>query len=458
MLSPAVPESAIIIGGSMTGLLQGLSLKQQGCNVTILERDADEQRLGHESGIQIGPSFLELLNKYDRTGRRVAFPRAGVSWTLSKNGRKIAPRGGRESGQKQCPQVSNWTTMYHLLRANFDGLVSATVPIPPQNSPETDGRAEYRAGKIVTGIAYQSGKVHVTFRDVKTQKIETLAAAMVFAADGINSTVRNLMAFPNEIEQADYLAWRGTACEELVSEKAIEYFENGINFVYVKDTYFVVYVVPSSSGDLTRGKRLINWVWYSPSTHCHSRTEIFTDTNEALHRTTVPQGLLDQKVWASQLDKYQASMPDVLAEVVSKTLRPYVTKVADSIIRSPNVPVRASPRPDDLEAQPMLDTYESPYSAFDGRLVVIGDALSTFRPHMGMATEQSAFHVKQMERLFKGEITMAERDTEARLYAEKFRLMNRAVGFMGLRRFWKLTKTVASLVWFMFKNRKQNRA
>lgn len=213
------------------------------------------------------------------------------------------------------------------------------------------------------------------------------------------------------------------------------------------------YIIPNTTGDSTRGKQLVNWVWYCPSSLGTSRSTIFTDTNKALHRTTVPQGLPDPEIWTSQLEAHRDSMPDGLAEIVSKTPRPFVTKVAESFISCP-VPVATPPTP---ESRKLLETHQSPYSAFDGRLVLIGDALSTSRPHMGMATEQSALHVKQMERLFNGEITMAERDKEAHMYAEKSRLLNRAVGFMGLRDWRNLIKTVADLCWHMLRNRNQNR-
>lgn len=127
-------------------------------------------------------------------------------------------------------------------------------------------------------------------------------------------------------------------------------------------------------------------------------------------------------------------MPIELAEVVSKSTAPFVTKVVET-----SLPHRQLPSP-------------SSYSFLDSRLVLIGDALATHRPHMGGATEQGAFHVAQMERLFKGKITMAQRDKEARAYAEKFRLMNRVVGFAGLRDLRNLTKTLGELAWLKIKS------
>lgn len=158
----------------MTGLLQALSLKRQGFDVTVLERDLCDQRSGHESGIQIGPTFLELLKKHDKTGQQITVPVDGVCWAWkNKSGsRKISP--GKDSESNGQRQMANWTALYQLLRANFDGLASATVPTPPEDNPETDGHAEYRAGKLVTGITYEYGKVRVTFTDVETNKMETL--------------------------------------------------------------------------------------------------------------------------------------------------------------------------------------------------------------------------------------------------------------------------------------------
>ena len=166
-------------------------------------------------------------------------------------------------------------------------------------------------------------------------------------------------------------------------------------------------MIPTETGHVEPGKRLLNWVWYfvvpdgSPE-----MVSIFTDINGKVHPSTIPQGLINPKIWAEQIARYQSQMIAPLAEAVSKTSQPFVTKVSEAQIRQS--------------------------SFFDNRLVLVGDAFTAFRSHMGMASEQAARHCWQMDRVWRGDITQKQRDLEAVTYAEKFVLMNRLIGLGGL--------------------------
>lgn len=207
----------------------------------ILEKDPSEDRGSHGSGIQVGPTVVALLKKYDKTGRTVTLPADTVSWFWRKSSRRISKSGGGGGGGRQAKKhMANWGALYQLLRANFDGLVSATVPNPPERDPDSDGWTEYRAGKLVTGIRYEYGEVRVTYKDVLTDKIDTIGTAMVFAADGVHSTARELMGTPAHVEEAGYLAWRGSVCEDIISPRVVDHFERRLGFVAVRDGYFVV--------------------------------------------------------------------------------------------------------------------------------------------------------------------------------------------------------------------------
>ena len=137
------------IGGSVAGLLQGLQLKRQGAQVTVLEQDPSSGRHSHESGVSIGPTVVKLLQQYDATGRPAAIPARYLSASSSKWPR-IASVNWKHN-------MSNWGCLYLILRANFDGMASETVPQPPSPRP-TDGAVVYHAGKKATGVSYNSEK------------------------------------------------------------------------------------------------------------------------------------------------------------------------------------------------------------------------------------------------------------------------------------------------------------
>lgn len=116
-----------------------------------------------------------------------------------------------------------------------------------------------------------------------------------------------------------------------------------------------------------------------------------------------------------------------LAEAVNKTPFPFVTKVAESQIQQA--------------------------SHFDNRVVVVGDAFTALRSHMGMASEQAARHCWQMDRVWRGEITQEQRDREATMYAEKFLLINRLIGLIGLGHYISVAKTLWALLFLSVRQR-----
>jgi hypothetical protein len=184
---------------------------------------------------------------------------------------------------------------------------------------------------------------------------------------------------------------------------------------------FFIHTVLTETGHVEHGKRLLNWVWYfvvpdgSPQ-----MSEIFTDANGKAHPYTVPHGLINPKLWAAQIARYQDQMIPPIAEAVTKTSRPFVTKVGESQIQQA--------------------------SHFDNRRIVVGDAFTGLRSHMGMASEQAARHCWQMDRVWREEITQEDRNREATRYAERFLLINRLIGLTGLGHYLGVLKTLWALM------------
>lgn len=159
----------------------------------------------------------------------------------------------------------------------------------------------------------------------------------------------------------------------------------------------------------------MNWVWYFVVPENSAEMDsIFTDIHGKLHPNTVPHGKIKPEIWSEQIARHVSQMTTPLAEIVTKTPRPFVTKVGDA------------------EA--------AAASFYDGRLVLVGDAYTGFRSHLGMASEQAARHCLQMNRVWHGEITQEQRDREARFYSRRFLLLNRMIGLTGLGLMWEVFK------------------
>jgi 2-polyprenyl-6-methoxyphenol hydroxylase-like FAD-dependent oxidoreductase len=81
----------------------------------------------------------------------------------------------------------SWDLLYHVLRANFDGVSSSYA----QSPKDDDGETTYEYGCAVTGLNQDedSDEMIVTYqdRDKREQKART---HRVFAADGPSSHIR----------------------------------------------------------------------------------------------------------------------------------------------------------------------------------------------------------------------------------------------------------------------------
>ncbi|KAK8112159.1 FAD binding domain protein [Apiospora kogelbergensis] len=398
--------------------MQGLQLKRNGIDVSVLEQDPSKDRHSHESGVSIGPSVIKVLERYDATGRPFSIPARFLNFAWRKYPRVFSLNWAHN--------MSNWGCLYLVLRANFDGLPSEAVPEPPLPKPG-EGKVDYQSGKRVTKITYDKveQRAQVQFQDVLTGETDSLSADLVIAADGVHSTARQLLTGSTRKIYAGYIAWRGTVPEHVLSYSTIDYFSNKLNFSLINGSYFISYHIPTENGRVKPGERLINWVWYYPiSNGSAEMAAIFTDIHGAMHANTVPQGLVNPEIWKHQVNRYLDQMRPPLAEVVSKTSRPFVTKVGEA---------QCDGRP----------------SFYDGRVVLVGDAFTGFRSHLGMASEQAARHCLQMEKVLRGDITQEQYDNEAMMYARKFILLNRCIGFTGLGWIWALYQTLMAYVWLI---------
>jgi 2-polyprenyl-6-methoxyphenol hydroxylase-like FAD-dependent oxidoreductase len=125
-------------------------------------------------------------------------------------------------------------------------------------------------------------------------------------------------------------------------------------------------VIPTDEGDMKVGERMYNFVWYVNATEGSKELQdIMRDVNGQLHQGTVPRGLLRPEVWDAQRAKSVSQMPPCIAQLLEKTEKPFVSKIYDST--------------------------SSKGVFHDGKVFLVGDALATFRPHIGLSTNQAAY-------------------------------------------------------------------
>ncbi|KAI1270143.1 FAD binding domain protein [Xylariaceae sp. FL1019] len=257
--------------------------------------------------------------------------------------------------RKKTPMgLASWGLIYRLLRANFYGLASAAYAKPPPPLPG-DGAVSYLSGKKVTRLETAASSVMVHFVDVTTNEACSLSANLVLGADGIHSTVCRLVESPTVERYAGYVLWRGTVREQELSKETRDYF-----FDYLKVRF-----------NITKKSYLVG---YAP-------IEAFTDVNGDYHRQTVPRGLVRPEVWERARIHIQVSKP--FAELLAKDGNPFVTKINDAF---------------------------SSHACFHGgKVILVGDAFASFRPHAASALEQCALHSRSIERVHLGQGVLATR-------------------------------------------------
>src|SRR6476646_3132170 len=147
---------ALIVGGSMSGLLAALLLRRAGWDVDVFER-VESELAGRGAGIVAQPDLIATL-------RRLGIDPTDLGVEITE--RKILDSSGRLAGVFACPQVlTAWERVYRALRDAF----------PPER---------YHRGRGVRSFGQSDRSVTVFFDDATTTESELLVGA-----DGLGSTI-----------------------------------------------------------------------------------------------------------------------------------------------------------------------------------------------------------------------------------------------------------------------------
>jgi 2-polyprenyl-6-methoxyphenol hydroxylase-like FAD-dependent oxidoreductase len=328
-LTGARAGRAIIIGGSMSGLLSGLLLRRAGWAVDIYER-VDSELSGRGAGIVAQYELIERLR-----GLGLATDELGVHITT----RKILDAQGQLTHEIECPQVlTAWERVYRLLRDAF----------PPER---------YHRGRGLAKFAQDSNAVHAHFSDG-----EIIEADLLVGADGIRSTVRQLCLPEVTPRYAGYSAWRALIAERAfppdVHRELFEYMTFGLP----PGEQFLGYPVAGPDNDLRPGHRRYNVVWYRPADEATKLQWLLTDERGVTHVISIPPPLIRREAIAE--------MRADAERLVAPQFRQVVRLIEEPIL------------------QPIYDL-ESPRMAF-GRVAIVGDAAFVARPHVAAGVSKAA--------------------------------------------------------------------
>jgi 2-polyprenyl-6-methoxyphenol hydroxylase-like FAD-dependent oxidoreductase len=366
---------ALIIGGSLGGLFAANMLRVSGWAVQVFERVGDDLA---SRGAGIG-THDEMFAVMRRIGLEV-----DESIGVTPVARRCLDATGRVVREDAIPRIlSSWSIFYRALK---DAL-----PVD-----------RYDFAKTLVDVSQNGQTVTATFADGTRHEGELLVAA-----DGIRSSVRNLVMPEAQPRYAGYVAWRGVLheadMEPAIRERIFEHYL----YCLPEGEMIIAYPVPGPDNDVRRGRRSYNWVWYHPVS-AEALTALRTDATGREHPMGIPPPLI---------------RPEVLAEIRAVARRVLAPQIAEVIERTPQPFFQAIY---DLESPRLVH----------GRIVLLGDAAFVARPHVGMGVTKAALDAQTLA----DELASAGEDIEAAL--ARYDVRQRLFGTRAVARARKLGRHI----------------
>jgi 2-polyprenyl-6-methoxyphenol hydroxylase-like FAD-dependent oxidoreductase len=325
----AHPKRALIVGGSLCGLMTACLLRNDGWQVAVHER-VPETLSGRGAGIMTHPELLEVL--------ALCGCESGASVGIPISERVTFHRSGAVDERIDLAQlVTSWGRLFHLLRAQL-------------------AAAEYRSGMELARIEFAADSVRAHFTNGQVAEGDLLVAT-----DGIRSTARAQLAPEVQPEYAGYVAWRGVVDEADLSPACRRDLFGRLSFHLPPGEQMLGYPIAGAADEIAPGRQRYNFVWYRAADR-DTLADLLTDVGGRRHDLSIPPPLIRPEWIARTRADAERLLSPQFAEVV-----------------------RAAPQP---FFQPIYDV-ESARLAF-GRATLAGDAAFVARPHIGMGVTKAA--------------------------------------------------------------------
>lgn len=320
---------AIIIGGSLSGLLAGLSLRNAGWHVEIYERATDELS-GRGAGIVVQPAVIECLRSLGLDPSDL-----GVNVTT----RKLFDADGCVVGTHTRPQIlASWERLFRVLRNACPS-------------------AHYHRGKEFRTFSQNDGRIIAHFVDGTSAQAEILVGA-----DGLRSKVRQGCIPEISPRYAGYVAWRGLIEESTIPAGVHEELFPYMSFSLPPGEQMLGYPVTGPDDGVQSGFRRYNVIWYRPAGERTELPELLTDKTGLVHAISIPP----PQIRGEPIAEMRAAAERLLGPQFREIIR---------LVKNPIL-------------QPIYDL-ESPHMAF-GRVALVGDAAFVARPHVAAGVSKAA--------------------------------------------------------------------
>jgi salicylate hydroxylase/6-hydroxynicotinate 3-monooxygenase len=191
------PLSIAIVGAGMGGLAAAATLRQIGIDVQVYEQATGFARIG--AGIQMMPNSMKVLRGIGIEGRLREFSFAPYSH-LNRIGDT-----GEITRELPMPESLYDAPYLCMHRGDLHDALLSTIPAEIVHT-----------GKKFVGLDYAGGRITLAFADGSRA-----SADAVIGADGVHSTVRELMIGRDDPVHKGRIAYRGVFPAALMSGKDI---------------------------------------------------------------------------------------------------------------------------------------------------------------------------------------------------------------------------------------------
>ena len=321
--------SATIIGGSMAGLFAATALSKKGWDISVHEK-VPVPLSGRGAGIATYDELADLVFKATNNNN--------VLGTTAKS-RVSLDINGKIINSYDYPQVyTSWQYLFSILR-------------------EQISNDDYFMGDDCIKIEQNEDKAIAFFENGKKKETD-----LIIVANGIKSELRTYVDNKAYPQYAGYVGWRGVVNEEEISKKSLETLSNYFIVVLPYNQQIASYPIAGEGENPFKiGERRINWIWYKPVPQKKLK-EILLGKSGQQFEDGIPPNEIREEIVNDLFKEAEEKLPPQLVELVKITKQPLIQPIFD------------------LQSMKMKN----------GRVVTIGDAAFTARPHVGMGVTKAA--------------------------------------------------------------------
>ena len=321
--------SATIIGGSMAGLFAATAFLKKGWDISIHE-NVPVPLSGRGAGIATYDELADLVFKATNNNN--------VLGTTAKS-RVSLDINGKIINSYDYPQVyTSWQYLFSILR-------------------EQISNDDYFMGDDCIKIEQNEDKAIAFFENGKKKETD-----LIIVANGIKSELRTYVDNKAYPQYAGYVGWRGVVNEEEISKNSLETHSNYFIVVLPYNQQIASYPIAGEGKNPFKiGERRINWIWYKPVPQKKLK-EILLGKSGQQFEDGIPPNEIREEIVIDLFKEAEEKLPPQLVELVKITKQPLIQPIFD------------------LQSMKMKN----------GRVVTIGDAAFTARPHVGMGVTKAA--------------------------------------------------------------------